>query len=794
MKAIVVDLTMQMPQDRPLHFSLSFARFIDYLRQRINQESGLSKKILVLALDRLSKSPAFEKPMSLNSVKDFEEQLQLVYNLLVPALQQKQTLVWGLSSPLLPVIFYGSDLLYHILLDDQTRQAGITISETDHQVQIESIYRFILERLYGLPALEQNDMLVTFNLKGTSLTKYYQIHIDSRFAGVTARGELPSIDSQEIDYLSGSGLNIERLSAILPIDAFHFDGFSVITASDVTQKHTLEVLKSIILSRNALEKANYFDQIHQTLKAMVGDPDLEFGLMPFLKVNDKLVFNDDILESSRLISAASKIQAAETTYLNLAQKYLTDPQLIVIQDIAASAIKNELKTILCEQEMHAFAILPVYYDAVLCGGLEMYSRTVNGIDRQRLKRLEPALEILGRACEHILNGFETAIETVIREKFTSLQPAVTWKFRDAAWNYLREKAGDFSETDNSVIEFKDVYPLYGAIDIRGSTIQRNKAVHQDLRAHLALVIGTLSFLQNGLNMPKVDFLLTASKEVMAKLDDQFSDNYELEIKYFLDNQLHPFFSELDAALKHNNMLVGIEATTSTTIDLFAASLQRYHDFIDPQTGEAYTQRRALEISIRMINDVINQELNAFSIEMQKSYPIYFEKFRTDGVEYDIYIGQSLNPELPFKATQLSHIRFGQLKSMADIACRTNALLASMPAKLQTTHLIFVNPGSIDITFRSDERRFDVEGTYNIRYQVIKKRIDKVHIFSTSQRLTQPGKIAIVYFDGHSAAEYVAYIMSLQKQRILLNDLEFLELEHLQGVNGLKALRVGVNYR
>jgi len=39
---------------------------------------------------------------------------------------------------------------------------------------------------------------------------------------------------------------------------------------------------------------------------------------------------------------------------------------------------------------------------------------------------------------------------------------------------------------------------------------------------------------------------------------------------------------------------------------------------------------------------------------------------------------------------------------------------------------------------------------------------------------------------------VDYIRYLQEKNTLLDDLEFLDLEELQGVNGLKALRIGVN--
>jgi len=67
----------------------------------------------------------------------------------------------------------------------------------------------------------------------------------------------------------------------------------------------------------------------------------------------------------------------------------------------------------------------------------------------------------------------------------------------------------------------------------------------------------------------------------------------------------------------------------------------------------------------------------------------------------------------------------------------------------------------------------------------------VNVKSTMQRLTQVGKIAIIYHTNKDAEEYVKYIQYLQSQGTLNDDLEDLELEELQGVKGLRALRVGV---
>jgi hypothetical protein len=85
----------------------------------------------------------------------------------------------------------------------------------------------------------------------------------------------------------------------------------------------------------------------------------------------------------------------------------------------------------------------------------------------------------------------------------------------------------------------------------------------------------------------------------------------------------------------------------------------------------------------------------------------------------------------------------------------------------------------------------VDGAYNIRYEIIKKRIDKVHIRDSEERLTQPGKIAIVYSQHRELLEYLEYIEFLQTEKLLGENIEHYDLEDTQGINGLKAVRVDV---
>jgi hypothetical protein len=161
------------------------------------------------------------------------------------------------------------------------------------------------------------------------------------------------------------------------------------------------------------------------------------------------------------------------------------------------------------------------------------------------------------------------------------------------------------------------------------------------------------------------------------------------------------------------------------------------------------------------------------------------------VEFNIYVGQALSPHKPFSDIYVRNLKLWQLTFLTKAARLTHLLEKRLPLLLQTTQLILAHSIPLSISFRRKERKFDVDGAYNIRYEIIKKRIDKVHLRDSEERLTQPGKIAIVYSQQKELLEYLEYIEFLQGEKLLGENLEHLELEDTQGISGLKAVRVDV---
>jgi len=214
--------------------------------------------------------------------------------------------------------------------------------------------------------------------------------------------------------------------------------------------------------------------------------------------------------------------------------------------------------------------------------------------------------------------------------------------------------------------------------------------------------------------------------------------------------------------------------------------------MDPVRGSLYRRRTEFQDSIAKLNRIVSAFLDEQESEAQAMFPHYFEKFVTDGVDHSMYIGASIAEDQKFHQLYLKNLRLWQLMTMAGVAQEVETVGAQLPVPLEMTHLILVQNAPLSLRFSPDEKKFTVEGAYDVRYEIIKKRIDKALIKGTAERLTQPGQIAIVYSQDSEAVEYRGYIEWMQSQEALMDDLEEVELEDLQGVHGLKALRVSVN--
>jgi len=755
---------------------MSFRGFIAFVKQRRSVEKTQTVKYLDFLIHYFEERLQGKEELTEEELPQYEDLFEYMYSAVCAPLADERESLWALSVPMVPVVLFGTDAFYRLLMNPETGEIRVRMMEGREErrepLNLELIYSMILQRLYGYSFLAGDTLIKSWTNVETGLPSFYRLNLDIRFIEIFFKGERPAFDAPEFETRQSRGEAIGWLTEHLPLSRFRFLGFTGVTVTDVTKSYVLNDMRSVLLDDSKCANGSPQRDVLQYLQILGGTLEVGYGLMPFFKVNERPVFSSESCHHSLFGTAAGADAGQTGAYLALAGKFYSEPRLI-LHEAFPDYDENEpffLET-LRRQGIRGYSLVPVHHNNQLVGVLELSSRKEGVVNKELLTRLEEALPLLAQLLQRATDEFGERIMALVKENFTSIQPAVEWKFNEAAWRYEQQRERGETPVMESIY-FASVYPLYGAIDIRNSTIERNVALRRDLQTQFRLLGETLEALQRVVRLDLLDELIFQSRKWENALIGALTTADELKLNNFLSAEAGEF-------LRH------FARSRTDILEL----IEPYGKATDPETGIAFENRRKLETSIQQINQTINQHLDTAAEELQRTYPCYFEKFRTDGIEYDIYAGQGISPDRLFDVLYLRNLRLWQLHSMIAIVRLTEAL--EMPVALQTTQLIFVHSTPIDISFRKDERRFDVEGGYNIRYEVVKKRIDKVHVLDTNERLTQPGTVAIIYFDEKEAEEYAGYVKYLKETGLLNESIEYLDLEEVQGVSGLRALRVKV---
>ena len=267
------------------------------------------------------------------------------------------------------------------------------------------------------------------------------------------------------------------------------------------------------------------------------------------------------------------------------------------------------------------------------------------------------------------------------------------------------------------IVFDQVYPLYGVSDIRSSSTHRNTAIQADLVAHLRLACHILQLGHRCQPLPILAELAYHVGHHIARLEDGLGAGEEATMLDFLRREVEP-------VLHH------IQAFGSDVQEQVAT----YHTAIDPRLGTLYRQRKDFEESVTQLNETLAAYLDQEEEKAQVMFPHYFEQHKTDGVEYGIYIGASLVEQRPFNMLYVHNLRLWQLQITCGLARLVEQRKTRLKMPLDMAHLILVQNTPLAVRFRFDEKRFDIDGAYNMRYEIVKKRIDKATIQGTHERL------------------------------------------------------------
>ncbi|TDQ21845.1 GAF domain-containing protein [Tenacibaculum caenipelagi] len=761
----------------PFKLKISFEKIFNLLQKYADEEfkehpyHEPSKKII----EEVKNIPELIDGFSDESLlKKHEETIELLLDPLFPELLLENE-IKAVSIPFTFTTFKFTSRFEKIL---QNAGEDYELKVRNFESDLMYIYActLILANVHSYPVDLKRPFFFDIPDKTTNSIKKYRAAFNADFMDIFPTETAPKLSEDDIKILLDNFENIDVWKEKLPPKSYIFKGFGIMNLFDVTTDEIISEIRTNLLKR----EDNLVHTLQASFRKFFGIDDLTLGFSVFEIDANNLAYSRIKKEESLVLNYVKDISCNGVFCNYVLEKLFLNNETLAISDVekyGQQTKKNNFYQRLKNMNIGSIILVPI--QASVKGDLSIIEIAsprpfeLNSINQNKLQDLIPLFKI---AVDRFSEEHQNVLEATIQENYTSIHPTVKWRFYEAAEKFHRES---FEKKEKAKVEdiiFSDVYPLYGQSDIKGSSIARNQAIKEDLTTQLSLAISVLLEACKSERLPIYKELRFRVDQYLSEVKRGLKAGDEISILDFLKREIYPVFNHIKEI---NNELKDLVDT--------------YINRLDPSLHVVYEKRKAYEDSVTLLNDQLASFLDTKQEEAQQMFPHYFERYKTDGVEYNMYIGQSLTRDKKFDNLYLYNLRLWQLQIMCEMENVALKAAEQMDHKLRVASLILVHSNPLAIKFRMDEKQFDVDGAYNIRYEIIKKRIDKAHIKDTEERLTAPGKIAIVYSQDKDAQEYYKYIKYLQSKK-LLGKVEKLEIEDLQGVSGLKALCVEVVYQ
>jgi predicted metal-dependent HD superfamily phosphohydrolase len=760
----------------PFKILISFHKLIEGLNQialsDIDYRSNYAKGLL----NQIKDKPEFIN--GIDNLDIIENNQELIKYLLADLFPTALTFneIKAATLPFYDITFNYSERFKKIL-DDVGMSFDIGIRDMDeHQFYIMNC-TLILNAYYNQNVDFGKPLFYDIPDKN-GIIKHYKILYNADFLEIYPTENTQFLNQAKIEELIDNYDNIDLWKKAFPENSWYLKGFAIISLVDVTVENAVSNLKSNLLKTD-VEKSKLNENFESIFRSVFKIPDLKIGFTFYDEEEGLFVshpYNEGKLKSFIPLDAKEadcKNALCGCSFDSLVKN--NKPFIIPnVLEFAKTKENHQFGEHLSNQDIQSFLLMPVIKDDKLLGLIELASSTIRALNSVNANKLDLILPYLSDTIEKSNNDMINQLEAIIQKEYTSIHPSVYWKFKKEAKNYFHSNISIKDYTFKEIV-FKDVYPLYGQIDITGSSENRNNAIVNDLKEQINQIIAVMETLNFDKKMGVIEQKKFELQSFLLELDQPFKNNFEQIIHHYIETEIHSFLKNTALNQKTENLI------------------NDYFKKLDTQTGMFYQTRKDFDDAIMIINKRLTSILDDKQQQAQEIFPHYYERFKTDGVEHNLYIGASIEPNKIYDTMYLHNLRLWQLETLCEMELEHHKLKTTLPYTLDVTSLILAFSSPISIRFRMDEKRFDVDGSYNARYEVVKKRIDKAFVKNSNERITQKEKITIVYSNSKEEKEYTKYIKYLQYKDLLEAEIEKLEVEDLQGVSGLKALRVKVKH-
>ena len=754
----------------PAKMNLSFSKLLDLLEVRSKDSSPDEANYLKKVLSKAANAPALRDGIEKKDIELHREIIDELMATVFPAALTENEIKCA-SYPWDFKPFYTSKRLENYMVAS-IEDFGMEKNMFNDDTLYISACTAILGMHFGMDMRGTKPFYLEFPDPKTGRMGHYRMAMNADFMSVIPTDKALDITQEDFDELADNYYDIDLWKKKFPEESWIFSGFMIMNLMDLTMDWNINKLSKDLLNFSP----DGIPLLQNNLGALLKVDDLT---MSFVKYVGNKCVQDVKKRESFMLGSAIEMSGDQFLSPRIYSEIFENKRPIALPDIERYNKKSKslLSKNLLKAGLKSYYVQPISYQGVILGFLELGSPTINALNSTTSILLEQIIPILAMAGNRMNEEFKNRIEAVIQEECTTIHPSVKWRFEEEANKHITsiDSGGDHQFTD---LIFKNVFPLYGQLDISGSSTSRNEAVKNDLVTQLQSLRKILLKSKKVTLLPIYDELLYVIGKQIHLLETNMDAASEHDIQRFLNKEIEPILPQLSMI---NAEIAGVVNT--------------YNKSLNGELHTLYKERKDFDESVLHLNGVLADFIDKKQEEAQLMFPHYFERYKTDGVEFNMYIGESISPNKGYSPLMFKNLRLWQLMVMVEMERQFHSVRSSLKMNLNIASLVLAHRAPLAIHFRLDEKQFDVDGAYNARYEIIKKRIDKANIKGTSERITEVGKLVIVYTNEEDESEYLRYIQFLQNKNYFLNTApELLTVQDLQGISGLKAIRVSIDFK
>jgi len=762
--------------ESPMLLKISFNKLLEQYEDLANNPDEFTSRKAKRILETASKYPILREGFTdLSLLEKYKKEIQtILQDSFSPVLTNNE--IKTASIPFEDVIFNSSER-FKSIVKTAGRDFDLKIKNMPKDDRYIIACTVILNFHYGY-TLDFKRPFYYEIPDAEGIMRYYKILYNADFTEIVPAKHAPKITQEDYDELLDNFENIDLWKEKFPPNSYEFKGFVISNMFDVTDDQSISNIKSTLIGEDKRKDENFIEGFHEIFRSLLGLKDIRVGFSIYNNEEDTFERVYGAGMNSFLLNNYDTSQCSDALCKWSYNRLLREKKYFSVSDVNRMFKKAKGQaphiTTLHVQGIQSAIFAPIANDEGVMGILEIVSEQPKILNSINANKLADIMPFIVSAVERSKNDEANLIEAIIQKECTSIHPSVHWRFEKEAKEFIKEDMSG-GKPSFSKIAFENIYPLYGQIDIKGSSEARNNATKLDLTLQLNAVKSILESASEIENLPIYEQFIYQIDDYLNGLSKHFQVDSEQQISSFFKQDIEPVLAHL------------------VSIKELKSEIDYYYDSIDDKVKVLYNHRKKYDDTIMLINKKMSSLLDEKQVEAQRMYPHYFERFKTDGVEHNMYIGESITKDDSFNPIYLYNLRLWQLQVMCEMENAYYQSQSEFPVPLDVASMILVFNQPLSISFRMDEKQFDVDGTYNARYEIVKKRVDKAYIKGTKTRVTDKGKITIVYSQKQDEIEYLRYIKFLQSKHYLDTDVEIVELQDLQAVTGLKAIRVSVLY-